>query len=174
MLCRGARHAGLALCAFILLVWFWTRFRAEAISTQLSTSAIVVAVAHGEVFIDWRRQVGPLSRPVGVYLGGFDVVPVPTRPFNDAFFGFGQPGWWWDPASVTVWTPGFGQRRAMTIQEPLWRPFVVVAMPTAWLWWRAFRHRRGLGRCPKCGYSLAGLAGGPGATCPECGEAVSP
>ncbi|MGH7133343.1 MAG: hypothetical protein ACREJO_15525 [Phycisphaerales bacterium] len=51
---------------------------------------------------------------------------------------------------------------------PLWAPALVIAVPTAWLWWRdrASRRRMLAGQCVKCGYDLAGLGGKP---CPECG-----
>src|SRR4051812_37899371 len=52
-------------------------------------------------------------------------------------------------------------------QVPLWGLAVAVAVPGAILWYRHRRHRFGPGRCPKCGYELAGLAEGAG--CPECG-----
>jgi hypothetical protein len=52
---------------------------------------------------------------------------------------------------------------------PFWALLISVAIPTAFLWRRDRRDRFGPGRCPKCGYSLAGLAAGAG--CPECGTA---
>jgi ribosomal protein L34E len=43
----------------------------------------------------------------------------------------------------------------------------VLALPAAFLWYRHRRRAIGPGRCPRCGYDLAGLAEGAG--CPECG-----
>jgi hypothetical protein len=51
---------------------------------------------------------------------------------------------------------------------PLWIPFLIVAIPTAFLWWRD-RRRIPPGHCQKCGYNLTGNMSG---ICPECGEKV--
>ncbi len=51
---------------------------------------------------------------------------------------------------------------------PLWTSFLMLAVPTAWLWYRDRRPPRG--HCQHCGYNLTGNESG---TCPECGEAVA-
>ena len=51
---------------------------------------------------------------------------------------------------------------------PLWVPFMILAIPTALLWWRD-RQRIPAGRCQKCGYDLTGNVSG---RCPECGESL--
>ncbi|UCF32491.1 MAG: hypothetical protein JSV78_09155 [Phycisphaerales bacterium] len=50
---------------------------------------------------------------------------------------------------------------------PLWIPFVVLAVPTAILWWRDRRNPPG--HCRNCGYNLTGNISG---ICPECGGEV--
>jgi hypothetical protein len=50
---------------------------------------------------------------------------------------------------------------------PLWLLFVLVLLPTAFLWYRD--RRIPPGHCRKCGYDLTGNVSG---TCPECGEKV--
>jgi hypothetical protein len=69
------------------------------------------------------------------------------------------------------WTPFFGRSnvgRAWVAAMPLWIPFLMVAMPTAVLWWRDWR-RIPPGHCRNCGYNLTGNVSG---VCPECGERI--
>jgi hypothetical protein len=50
----------------------------------------------------------------------------------------------------------------------LWIPFLIVAVPTACLWWIDLR-RLPVGCCQRCGYNLAGNISG---VCPECGTPI--
>lgn len=50
----------------------------------------------------------------------------------------------------------------------LWIPMLVIALPTAFLFWRE-RRRIPPGHCERCRYSLTGNTSG---VCPECGTAV--
>jgi len=49
---------------------------------------------------------------------------------------------------------------------PLWLPFLLIALPTGFLFWSDHRRRMRAGCCGKCGYDLTGNSSG---TCPECG-----
>jgi hypothetical protein len=74
-------------------------------------------------------------------------------------FGPFKWGWtWWWPASDLY-----------TICLPLWMPVlpVLAVTATAWRLDTLARLRARERACPKCGYSLAGLA--DGSPCPECG-----
>jgi hypothetical protein len=52
-----------------------------------------------------------------------------------------------------------------TVWVPIWTPLLLVALPTAFLWWRD-RRRIPPDHCQKCGYNLTGNVSG---ICPECG-----
>ena len=74
----------------------------------------------------------------------------------------------WQP-SWPRWLPVLAQSQYSTdVSVPLWIPFLLVATPTAFLWWRD-RRRIPPGHCQRCGYDLTGNVSG---TCPECGKAV--
>ena len=51
---------------------------------------------------------------------------------------------------------------------PLWIPFLLVTVPTAFLFWHD-RRRIPPGHCQKCRYDLTGNTSG---VCPECGERI--
>ncbi|HEX2837806.1 MAG TPA: hypothetical protein VHN77_06725 [Phycisphaerales bacterium] len=55
---------------------------------------------------------------------------------------------------------------------PLWLPFVLAALPTAFAWRldTLATRRAKLGACPTCSYPRTGL--GPSSPCPECGAAA--
>jgi hypothetical protein len=69
----------------------------------------------------------------------------------------------WPRWGVHIWR---FQRAIVQVQLPLWIPFLLVALPTSYLFWRD-RRRIPPGRCRKCGYNLTGNVSG---VCPECGE----
>ncbi len=56
--------------------------------------------------------------------------------------------------------------KPFTIKIPLWLPFLLIALPTGYLFWSDHRKRTRLGLCAMCGYDLTGNTSG---TCPECG-----
>ncbi len=52
------------------------------------------------------------------------------------------------------------------VQCPIWFLFLLLALPTGYLFWSDHRKRGKPGHCAACGYDLTGNTSG---TCPECG-----
>ncbi|MFH1746135.1 MAG: hypothetical protein ABIG44_03720 [Planctomycetota bacterium] len=67
-----------------------------------------------------------------------------------------------------VWLTVINHKVSVGVVVPLWMPFVTLAAPTAFLWWRD-RRRIPPGHCRKCGYNLTGNVSG---VCPECGVGI--
>lgn len=65
---------------------------------------------------------------------------------------------------MPLYIAGYGYA---SIIVPLWIPFLLVAVPTALLFWRD--RRMPPGHCKKCRYDLTGNQSG---VCPECGTPV--
>jgi hypothetical protein len=61
-------------------------------------------------------------------------------------------------------------RTSWELYFPLWLLFLLVAIPTGFLFWRDYR-RIPEGHCQACGYNLTGNTSG---ICPECGETIKP
>lgn len=75
----------------------------------------------------------------------------------------------YEPDYRLLWLPGYVHRATMAaVSVPLWMLFLLVVLPTAYLFWSNRRHLPP-GHCQRCGYNLTGNVSG---TCPECGSAV--
>ena len=75
-------------------------------------------------------------------------------------------GWSWSLRHGFLWPMIFQPPgRARWLYIPLWLPFLIVMIPTAFLW-LSDRRRPIPGHC-RCGYDLTGNVSG---TCPECGR----
>ena len=142
------------------------RLRRIAKWAGVVVSSILLGVTVASCFfvVDYRTGGGSHNRrSIGVFAGSI--------LFFRAPFLSNVPGWdgvWHFDLRRPDWRPlEFGWKvsgNGYWIVLPLWVPFSIVALPTAWLWWRD--HRRRPGHCRKCGYDLTGLTGG---RCPECG-----
>ena len=70
----------------------------------------------------------------------------------------------WTPRIEREYLDCFRSIKSNIVYIPLWIPFLAVAIPTTFLFWRDRRHR--FGCCQHCGYNLTGNTSG---NCPECG-----
>ena len=136
---RRVKWVGVAACALLFCGWIGT-FR-WTIGYQSSTVSINL---WGGCF------------ETSVYPGG--------SPFR-GWFAARQPyEVYWFPRLVH-WT--YSGMRSTHLFIPLWLPLLLIAAPTAWLWWIDGRPKPW--QCPKCRYDLRGLDGG---VCPECGTPI--
>lgn len=144
---RILKWAGLFVSVFIAIVWTLTltRILHHTTQTRLGVSPRTGrTIAFGRVFslahgsVSYRWDQG-ISR---------------------------ERGWWtlrtrFQPRWLPVVQPGL-------IVLPLWIPFVFIAVPTAYLWWRDRRIPAHC--CQECGYNLTGNVSG---ICPECGKPLA-
>ena len=90
---------------------------------------------------------------------------------QDGFFFARRDGTFFGNLFEFGWTPRFetfpGWKGVSRLTLPLAIPYVIVATPTLFAWFRR-KYRRG--HCQQCGYDLTGNESG---VCPECGSAVS-
>ncbi len=136
---RIAKWSGVAVCVMNGAAW--------GISTTWGVSffgsTMQFSAANGIIYLDYYgREVSQASVPRWQYgrtTGGLGL----TWPL------------------LILWSWG----RSFVLKLPLWIPFLIVALPTAYLFWRDRRHPPG--HCQKCGYDLQGNVSG---VCPECGE----
>lgn len=76
----------------------------------------------------------------------------------------------WFDADWEWFRKGYTSQAFNAVNAPLWLAALLLLPAATWSvsYYRAIR---GAGRCPKCGYDLAGL--GTRTTCPECGRAFA-
>ena len=144
--CRILRWAGTGFCALIVaaaiadLRW----------SFRWQGKHGAVAITAGSIVLDW----GEFERK----RRGF-VINVAYDNISEAWTAWTRD--YWRPK----WASLGGQN---LIYLPLWIPFILVGIPTAWLW-RLDRRRPAPGHC-RCGYDLTGNRTG---RCPECGNVLN-
>jgi len=136
---RSAKRIGLAAVLFVTGAWITTLFYG-VVWTNANTH-VSGGVMGGKVFL--QEVYFPKPRANGA--PGWRVARVAGPGTPEFNFHYGSGGRWF--------------------AFPLWFVALVLAVPTAVMWWKDSRRVRGV--CAKCGYSLAGLA--RDAPCPECG-----
>jgi hypothetical protein len=150
--CRVLKWAGLILLLLIVVAWAvslrwafgWNRLDD---SRRYHSSAIFQI---GALYVSHLEYLGEDAS--GLYWAPDNFYPeflsIPRILLKPDFWFVAYPNW--------------------SLVLPLWIPFVLIAIPTAALWWRDRRRIRP-GCCRKCGYNLTGNVSG---VCPECGEKV--
>jgi hypothetical protein len=149
---RILKWAGLMLSLFVVIAWAVSLF----------------------YYVRYSRPGPGVPLPRGRYVGWYfgvsqGVVGFQNRvPFPEQSLG-------WHISTnrfSTIWLPtvvlNHGQG-ADVFTLPFWIPFLLVAIPTAYLFRRDGRRRIPPGHCQKCGYNLTGNISG---VCPECGEPI--
>jgi hypothetical protein len=143
--CRAVmKWMGAGVAALLLGTWFASRW---------ATPVFMRENAHYAVFEIWHGRFGVLW-----LRGSLDPSPGPGwHLYTEAR----TPGWDWD----LQWS---ADAHSCLVLVPLYIPFTLLALPTAFLFHRDRRSVRWPreGRCVGCGYDLSGVSG----KCPECGR----
>ena len=134
---------------------------AKWVGLVFSVAIVALAVASGWFYIYWASSPPDERQVVSVVFQGvvgFAYLD-PGRLAEGWSLIHGRFwGWKW-------WIELDWGNSTRVVVIPLWMLLLVVAAPTAWLWWLDRRRPRP-GHCHKCGYDLRGnLEHG----CPECG-----
>ena len=138
---RIAKWTGLAVCVLLLGAWIASWFGSLTWgSLTWDSHCLHLSIGGGVLGVIWGSP--------GLETG------------FDAWLHEGM----WNSWTVTFDVIG----STVTVFVPLWLPLLLVAIPTAFLFYRD-RRRPGPGHCPQCGYDLTGNVSG---VCPECGKAV--
>jgi len=164
---RTAKWAGLILSVGLIGVWA-TSVRTAIAYVRRDYSAI--GFDYGN--IQYSRTVGPESERLAYLLnlttkmgirgslsGWYVVTRQVTGPLSRFQIGLRFP-------TVSEYAvDSTGLLRAQMFLVPIWLPLLLIATPTAWLWYRD-RRRIPAGHCWRCGYDLTKNESGQ---CPECG-----
>lgn len=140
------KYTGTVVCGLILLVWtlswFWQASFVRGNGFEQSMTRLDAGAVIRFTWGPYPNQISPPDR-------SFTLRREHSR-MSDAR--------WWPGHSKT-------SPVASLTWIPLWLPFLLLALPTALLFYLDRRPRSGL--CPSCRYDLSGVPPGP---CPECGR----
>src|SRR5262249_26518553 len=141
------RWVGAGLCAVMLASWGASRWILIKV-THVGEYSSLAGVSNGGIFVLWFR-------------GSARHWPGPGWHIDGERCG---PAWRWRAG----WDTELGITR---VAIPLYTPFTLLGLPTAFLFHRDRRSVRWAreGRCVWCGYDLSGVTG----PCPECGREES-
>ena len=147
------------LCVMLGALFFASRYRTFTLQpndAQWSSYSDLFCLAHGMASAHWTTgQDRPDREPKAAF--EFRCVPAQCSP-----------GWYWIPSGSWYSSTTLSESASHhSLIFPLYLPFVLIALPTGFLFYRDRKARPGL--CAICRYNLRGL---PETTmkCPECGS----
>ncbi len=187
-LLRIARWGGVVLCAFVAIasiasMWLtvvWNGGQPDRFSPYYDRNpdgGVEIGLGQGLFWLGWRPPITPQALQLSNQMKKAGVPPSGRgmpRPSGWTIQTHASYLFWWPqsgiilPIIVTINRAGrtTTNRWIQRVTVPLWLPLVLMALPTAFLWWRD--RPSPPGHCA-CGYNLTGNVSG---RCPECGEAV--
>jgi len=167
---RVAKWAGTGTSLLMVIAWVVTLFVAISYRASVDWSAGVDAGC----ICYWGPLEGQAAR-VADLRSAFDLEIESISGRKDLR------GWWVHSIGVEPSLGGIGFRPPIVqrvrlpanvtyrfVELPLWIPLLIVATPTAFLWYRD-RARIPPGHCQHCGYDLTGNISGQ---CSECGKPI--
>ena len=161
---RWLRWLGVALTVWLVALWWATAWYGISyeqyflngkygVNLELSKGKLRAELAtYNHVFMARYAELGS-SWPTGFRIGW---LRPPSRVLYPRVRWSSNMGIELEGVSCGTWS-GFSLL--------LWIPALVLAFPTAFLWYRWWRRRIPPGHCQRCGYDL----GGSTVRCPECG-----
>ena len=157
---RVAKWAGVLAAIVLLLGWTATNQYLLIYQTSVRRYYVELNLARGCLNCSFGQPL-EVMRGLGDVWRGWHIVRNPLLLFG-----------WFAGLQFFRWTPQCGPTmpRGWSIALPLWIPFLLIAIPTAFLFWLD-RRRIPPHCCQKCGYDLTGNTSG---TCPECGAPAGP
>ena len=145
---RNSKWAGLVVCGLLVVAWGLSTWRITSWTTpdgsgRLTASGGALSYLSTKGFIAVERGTWHTEKPHRITV-------------------------FWRPSLQREIALGQGLPPLLHSRLPLWIPFLIVAIPTAILFYQD-RRRPGPGCCQACAYDLTGNTSG---RCPECGKGV--
>ena len=158
-----AKWAGVSICTFTACIWILSGWWSLSYEKH---PASIVKIESGGLYYSVDSSL--LARLYSnIYVPRQTLLPRPNLVPRQNLYprlnvGPSQRHWQWSPYDRIYQTVRSGF-------VPGWIPLLLVALPTAIIFWRDRRRRFPVGHCKKCGYDLTGNVSG---RCPECGQRV--
>lgn len=152
---RALKWGGAAVCVLLASMCGATVHTYRSVCCVNRPSGLSVGIVAGDLWIVQRPEHAPVATDGNVVF----LVPDPLVYFVRKTIHRSENPFGW---------PTVRSGPYLRVTVPLWIPFLLLAVPTARLWWLD-RRRMPPGHCPRCGYDLTGNVSG---RCPECGNAA--